>query len=87
VKYMAIPRWELGTNHFSNGEVISHLTEATGWVVKVEGLEHRVILWAHVTSTVVPGQQRIVGLVEYNGQLIPADHIQNADGYSRAKAD
>lgn len=86
MKYMAIPRWELGTNHFSHGERIEHLTEATGWCVTVEGIERPVILWAHVTSTVVAAQQRVVGLVYEGGQLIPADHVQNADGYFRSKS-
>jgi hypothetical protein len=81
---MALPRWELGSNDFANGEVISHLTEASGWVVRREEYAYPVILWAHVTSTGTPALQRIVGLVDVNGQLRPADKIDNVDGYFRA---
>ena len=78
---MAIPRWELASNDFSNGEVISHIAQARGWYVRVDGEVQPVVLWAHVTSTVVPGMQRIVGLVHVGNQMRPADKIENAEGY------
>ena len=83
---MPVPRWELGTNDFSTGERIEQLTDASGWFVRAGGTEYRVVLWAHVMGQ-TGGLGRVVGLVDDNGQLRPADKLTNAEGYFRSPAD
>lgn len=83
---MSVPRWELGTNDFFMGERIEHLTEASGWFVRAGGTEYRVVMWAHIMGQLA-GLGRVVGLVDDNGQLRPADKLMNAEGYFRSPAD
>lgn len=79
---MVVGSWQLGSNEFFAGERISSITSANGWALKVGEAELAVVLWVHVVSDQRPGDLgRVVGLVDDNGQLRPADKVAGAGDY------